>query len=68
MNNKQIQQTVLRRFSENQARESEAGSANGEELGSLAESGDALPRHLHQFIKMAEYRKRQILEKMLLDS
>jgi hypothetical protein len=77
MNNRQLQRIVLQRFSDQQA--SDTGvrprrpqmisqvSSEGNGLLACAGEGQLFPQHLHQFFKMAEHRKRQILEKMLLE-
>lgn len=67
MNNKHIQKTVLRLFSERQECETHVPLFGGHEPAFASVAEDALPRHWRQFIKIAEHRKRAILEKMLLD-
>lgn len=55
-----IQKNLIERFSEKNAAEDPAGSM-------VWENEKHNPKHLNQFFKTAEHRKRQILEKMLMD-
>lgn len=60
MNNRHVQQLVIRRFSENHVGPDDTQAR-------LRGEQPRTSQHLIQFLKMAEHRKRQILEKMLLD-
>lgn len=57
---KHIQKSLIERFSETDKAEESASTIVWEMPGRQA-------RHLNQFFKTAEHRKRQILEKMLMD-
>lgn len=60
VHSKHLHESVMKRFSE-KASQDEAATRPLIEQDRLEE------RHLRQFIKMATYRKRTILERMLLD-
>jgi hypothetical protein len=55
-----IQKNLINRFSEINSEESPTAAT-------ILEPQDHHPRHLNQFFTIAEHRKRQILEKMLMD-
>lgn len=57
---KLIQKNIIERFSEQDKMEEASPQIMWEVPGRQAQ-------HLKQFFKMAEHRKRQILEKMLMD-
>jgi hypothetical protein len=57
---KYIQKNVIERFSEQNEPENSSHDM-------IWNSDEKDPKHLSQFFKTAEHRKRQILEKMLMD-
>lgn len=57
---KHIQKNLIDRFSEGNIAEDPSGSM-------IWDHENRLPNHLNQFFKTAEHRKRQILEKMLME-
>jgi hypothetical protein len=77
MNNSQLQRAVLRRFSDQQAADTKVPFGKPSvtlQLQSkasaslpLASEEESCSQHLYQFLKMGGHRKRQILEKLLLD-
>ncbi len=62
VSSKYIQQVVLKKYTEHQIRS--ADSTSTQQLFSDQEQDS---KHLQQFIRMAELRKKQILERMLMD-